>query len=377
MYYRLYKSRLKCLIRNYDILFWSFAFPILLSLFFYMGFYNLSKGEAIKTIPVAVVGNSAFSEDLLQIMERARIGEDNPLFQLIRVNQTEAETLLQERQVEGIVYTGEETALVVNSNGYYQTIIKTFMDTYLQSKQTAKRAGSLNRGLQEEDLSEIAAGNRNYIIDGSSSDNPDTTLIYFYTLIALACMFGSNYGFREMRNIEANQSPVAARLQVAPVHKLKLLLCNLTASFTMHFLSILLLLLFLNRVLMIKFGGETFRLICVCFLGSICGIALGAMVCVIVKANIKVRSAILYIVVLGGSFLSGILIVDMKYFITNNIPLLGFINPSNLITDAFYSLYFYDGYDRYQLNLSILGVLTGIFIVITYLEVRRKDYASI
>ncbi|BCJ95745.1 hypothetical protein acsn021_33140 [Anaerocolumna cellulosilytica] len=375
MYYRLYKSRLKCLIRNYDMLFWSFAFPILLSLFFYMGFYNLSKDKAIETIPVAVVGDYTFSDDLLQVMERARASEDTPLFWLIKVNQMEAETLLQERQVEGIVYTDEETALVVNSNGYYQTIIKAFLDTYLQSKQTAKRAGSLNQSLQE-DVSEIMADNRNYIIDGSG-DNPNTTLIYFYTLIALACMFGSKYGFLEMRNIEANQSPVAARLQAAPVHKLKLLLCNLTASFTIHFLSILLLLLFLNKVLMIALGGEILRLMCVCLLGSICGVTLGAMVCVIVKANIKVRSAILYIVVLGGSFLSGMLIVDMKYFITNNIPLLGFINPSNLITDAFYSLYFYDGYDRYQLNLSILGVLTGIFIVITYLEIRRKDYASI
>jgi ABC-2 type transport system permease protein len=359
------------------MLFWSLAFPILLAIFFYMGFYNLSRGEIIKTIPVAVVENVASTEDLLQIMESARIDEDNPLFQMIRVNQTEAETLLQERQVEGIVFTGEETVLAINSNGYYQTIIKAFLDTYLQSKQTAIRAGGLNQEMLNEDLFETAAGNRNYIIDGNSSDNLDTTLIYFYTLIALACMFGSNYGFREMRDIEANQSPVAARLQVTPVNKFKLLLCNLAASFTIHFLSILLLLFFLSKVLMIEFGGETLRLISICFLGSICGIAFGAMVCVIVKANIKVRSAILYIVVLGGSFLSGMLIVDMKYFITNNIPLLGFINPSNLITDAFYSLYFYDGYDRYQLNLSILGVLTGIFIAITYFEVRRKDYASI
>lgn len=377
MYYRFFKIRLKCLIRDYDILFRSFAFPILLSLFFYFGFYNLSQGEEIATIPIAVVENTNSSNDLIQIMESARIDENTPLFQMKRVTRAKAESLLRNKDIEGIIINTEEPELMVNASGYDQTIIKSFLDDYLQSMQTIKQAGNLNKQLSQEDLLKVLTSNKNYIIDGSTGSGPDNTLIYFYTLIALACMFGSSYGFRDMRDIQANQSSVAARLAVAPVHKLKLLLCNLAASFTLHFFSVLLLLIFLNKVLMINFGGEALRMIAICLLGSLCGIAFGAMVCVSVKANIKVRSAIMYIVVLGGGFLSGMVIVDMKYIISKNIPILGYLNPSNLITDAFYSLYFYDGYDRYQLNLFLLVLLTGIFTAVTYFEVRRRDYASI
>ncbi|QHQ62807.1 hypothetical protein Ana3638_20150 [Anaerocolumna sedimenticola] len=71
------------------------------------------------------------------------------------------------------------------------------------------------------------------------------------------------------------------------------------------------------------------------------------------------------------------IIVNMKYIIATRLPMLQFINPSSLITDSFYCLYYYDGYDRLFRNLYMLGILTVIFGLITYFEVRRREYASI
>jgi ABC-2 type transport system permease protein len=67
----------------------------------------------------------------------------------------------------------------------------------------------------------------------------------------------------------------------------------------------------------------------------------------------------------------------MKYLIAEKAPIIGYINPPSLITDIFYSLYYYDEYTRIYINLCILIVLTIIFGGITYLKIRRRQYASI
>ncbi|MEI3499074.1 MAG: hypothetical protein V8Q71_00925 [Bacilli bacterium] len=47
------------------------------------------------------------------------------------------------------------------------------------------------------------------------------------------------------------------------------------------------------------------------------------------------------------SVLSGMMGVTLKYVIDKNIPVVNLINPNNLITDGFYSLYYYDTLSRY------------------------------
>lgn len=135
--------------------------------------------------------------------------------------------------------------------------------------------------------------------------------------------------------------------------------------------------MFLDKVLKVEFGGQIGLILLTCLLGSICGISLGAMICVTIKANLKVRGAILSVIVMGGGFLSGMMIVDMKYVIATKAPIVGYLNPSSLVTDAFYCLYYYDDYGKFIINLCMLGILTVIFGVITYLGIRRREYASI
>ena len=45
--------------------------------------------------------------------------------------------------------------------------------------------------------------------------------------------------------------------------------------------------------------------------------------------------------------------VTLKYVIDKNVPIINLINPNNLITDGFYSLYYYDTLDRY-LEISFI-----------------------
>jgi ABC-2 type transport system permease protein len=376
MFFRLYRTRIKCLCRNYETLFWSFGFPILLSLFFYMGFNNLTSGENLDTIPIAVVSESSNTEFIVQL-ENVEISRDKKMFDVQKTSEENAKVLLDNNKINGYIVYDEKPNLFIKKNGIEQTIIKSFLDNYELLSSTAKNIISMNPENMNTVMKDLM-NYENYVVDGADkTKNPDFTVIYFYSLIALACLFGSNWGFREMSDIQADQSAIGARINVAPTHKMRLLVCNLLAAFTLHFASVMFLLAFLDNILNIEFGNKMGFILLISLLGSLCGISLGAMVCVTVKANDKVKSAILTVVGLGGGFLAGMMIFQMKYIIATKAPIISYINPASLITDAFYCLYYYDGYEKFYFNAILLGVLTLIFSIITYYSIRRREYASI
>lgn len=67
----------------------------------------------------------------------------------------------------------------------------------------------------------------------------------------------------------------------------------------------------------------------------------------------------------------------MKYIVDKNIPIVNKINPASMITDGFYSLYYYDTLDRYFFNIASLLIFALIMIVISYFSLRRQKYDSI
>ena len=67
----------------------------------------------------------------------------------------------------------------------------------------------------------------------------------------------------------------------------------------------------------------------------------------------------------------------MKYIVDKNVPIINKINPASMITDGFYSLYYYDTLDRYFFNIASLLVFALIMITISYFSLRRQKYDSI
>ena len=60
-----------------------------------------------------------------------------------------------------------------------------------------------------------------------------------------------------------------------------------------------------------------------------------------------------------------------------NIPIINRINPNNLITDGFYSLYYYDTLDRYWSDVVSLLIFSVICLIISFVSLRREKYDSI
>ena len=88
--------------------------------------------------------------------------------------------------------------------------------------------------------------------------------------------------------------------------------------------------------------------------GSFAGLSLGIAIATVLKSNENAKMGILISLTMFFSFLSGMMGITMKYVIDSNIPLLNKINPAAMITDGFYSLYYYDTLDRFYFNIISL-----------------------
>lgn len=69
--------------------------------------------------------------------------------------------------------------------------------------------------------------------------------------------------------------------------------------------------------------------------------------------------------------------ITMKYIVDKNVPIINKLNPPSMITDGFYSLYYYDTLNRYLFNITSLLIFSGIMILISYFGLRRQKYDSI
>lgn len=371
--------RLKCLLRDKETMFWTLVFPLILAVFFNLAFSNLNKVETFEAIELAVVENADLQNEpyLKTALEQASAGEKR-LFDLTFVSRAEAEKLLQDNAVAGyLVVSGQQVKLFVNNTGLRQSIIKSFLDNYLQTAATVNTI--LRQGpRQPEKLLSGAGERRQYVTEvAASAAEPNSVLNYFYSLIAMACFFGGFFGLREINDIQANLSPLAARINVAPVHKLKAFLSSFCASLLLHLMEIFILLLFLRYALHVDFGPRSAYVVLTAIAGSVTGLFFGAFVSALSKKGENLKIAILLAVSLTGSFLAGMMFVDMKYIVVSRFPILAFLNPLNLLTDAFYSLYYYDTLTRYLQNLTFLCVFALLFVTGTYFLIRRRKYASL
>lgn len=378
MFAHIFTARLKCLLRDRGLVFWTLFFPIILSVFFKMGFSNLNTSDNFRPIPAAVVDDAQYRKDASFRQALQGVSEGNGrLFILTVTTREKAGELLKKNKIYGYFTAGNPVGVTVRGSGYEQSILKSFADSYLQTysaasyligKNPAAAAGIAKSLQSQQDFTKALPPG------GGASDS---TTLYFYSLVAMACLYGSFWGLKEVMDIQADLSQRAARINTAPVHKMKVFLSGVAASFAVDFSEVLLLLVFLRFALNVGFGGKTGFIVLTALLGTVNGIFFGAFVGAAVKSGEGMKVGILIGLSMLGSALSGMMYEGIKYIIQQNVPLLGYLNPVNLLADAFYCLYCFDSYGRYTLDMCMLGGFVLFFGVGTYLIIRRQKYASL
>ena len=69
--------------------------------------------------------------------------------------------------------------------------------------------------------------------------------------------------------------------------------------------------------------------------------------------------------------------MELADLIAREAPLLAAVNPATVVTDLFYSLYYYDALGPYLVKAATLLAMAAVLIVASLAFVRRQRYASI
>lgn len=370
-----YAYRLKCILRNRELMFWTLMFPILLAILFNLAFSNIYSTEKFIKVNVALVQNDALTanpafSDALSKMD--------DLFVVSQTTLEEADTLLKENQIDGYIIFDPELKLMVNRSGLNQTIIRGFLDDFLQSSATLVTVISENPAALESGTIAGVYSRTDYLSAVSASkSSPDTTVHFFYTLIAMTCLYGGFLGVNEVIAIQANLSDVGARINTAPTNKLTVFLSSMLAATTIQLAELLLLLAFIVGVLGISFGDQLGYIALACVIGSLTGVTFGTFIAATVKKSEGIITGILIGSTMTMCFLAGMMSADIKYLVATKMPILGYLNPANLITNSFYALYYYNTPTQFFINILLLCGFTLLFSATTYFVLRRQTYASL
>lgn len=375
----------KAKLRKFDIVFWPFLFPLILATFMYLAIGNMEDAD-FETIPVAVVEQKgenleeeqmkeAFLAFLSEVSDEA--DAKNGLVHIEQMSEADAKKALEERKVDGIFYAGKEISLTVGGNGISQSILQILLENYENGKQVLLDISQAHPEKMEaavKSLSEFDTRISQVSLGGKTTDG---TAQFFYALIGMACLYGCFIGFGAALSLQANLTSLAARRSVSPVHKMKHILIEMVISFALHFLNVLVLLLYLRYVLKLEFNGDFLQMLPVALLGGMLGVALGLFVGSIGKMREGVKIGILLAVSMICSFLAGLFNGTMKDVVERNVPFLNRINPAAVISDALYCINVYDDPVRYTKNLILLGILCIAMVLGAFLLVRRERYDSI
>lgn len=387
------KYTIKTLFKNKILIFWTFAFPIILGIFFNMAFSNIEKDEKLKVFDIAVVNDSQFENQKIYqeaLKELSADDSENKLFNIKYVKKEKADSLLDDSDIEGyIIFKNEESQVVVKKNGTYQTLIRFVVTEIGQNKAiiedlTKKTVeNEIAKGSTSFDPEKIAKDILEKINNGQvnmkniSASNLSYMQIEFYTLIAMTCMYCGMLGLTAINNCLANMSSKGKRISVSPNKKSIIVLSSAIGSYLVSMVGIAILILFLRFVLKVDFGDNTPLVILLSAVGDLAGISMGVLIASVFRVSEGAKTGITIAITMFLSVLSGMMGVTLKYVIDKNVPVINLINPNNLITDGFYSLYYYDTLDRYLRDVTYLLVFVVICLTISFISLRREKYDSI
>lgn len=365
--------QLKLLLRNKPMLFWTFAFPLILATFFNLAFSKLNSADSFDPIDVAVVIQKE-DQSFQSLLDELSKENKDQLLNIQYVSVSKAQEMLKDKVITGYMLVDEELELVVNDNGISQTIVQSVMDTYLQTKQSMKNIASFNPQV----MGQLIQHNiQQDFFQSQRISSLDVTVVYFYTLIGMTCMYGGFWGLRVSTNQEANLSRQGTRVQVSPISKIRIMLTGVIAAFLCQYCAMIILFAYLYYGLNIAFGDHSLYIFILMAIGSLLGIIIGQLIGTLLKCKENTKISILTSVSLFCSFLSGMMIVDLKYLIQEYVPILSYMNPVSLITDALYALYYYPTYERFFFNIALLTVMVFILGITSILISRRKKYDSL
>ncbi len=393
MFIHNFKYAFKTLFKNRMLIFWTFAFPIILGTLFNMAFSNIENSEKLDIINIAIINNDDFENNEAFKTSFEELSDENNedrLFNTQYTTEEKAKELLDNGEIVGYMKLKEDKPILTfATSGINETIFKYVAEEIEQTSdiiknlsetETQKQITSGNYNINYEEIYnkviELAKEDK-VKLKNISNSNLSYTMIEFYTLIAMTCLYGGMLSMVSINQTLANMSNKGKRIAVSPTKKGTIILSSLLASYIAQLIGLAILFVYTLFVLKVDYGDNTSLIILLAMIGSFAGLTLGTFVGTLFKTNENAKTGILIALTMFWRYLSGMMGITMKYVVDKNVPIINKINPASMITDGLYSLYYYDTFDRYWFNIISLLIFAFVLMLISFFSLRRQKYDSI
>lgn len=335
--------------KDFGFIFWTIGYPLVLVTIFMATTSNLG-GEDMTNIEVAVSENNEYTMILEQI-------------DFISINEMSDSTARAELSEENITgYITDDGDLIVQSGSFQASVLESIMN---QIHQTAALGVSPENFNFEADFIE------------TSSMDTEPQVVMYYSTIAMVSLYTVFTSMELISSMRPNLSTMGARFSASPFSKTKYILASSLAGLALGLLSNGLLigyLMIFNESVLFNNLLPTLGIV---LAGNIAGLGLGFIIGLTPHVNINVKSIVPVVVIVGLSFLAGLMGPGVRTVINREFPFINQINPMAHITDTIYRVNLMDNFDSYWFTIIFLLGITFVSFFITLIALRRKQYDNI
>lgn len=372
---KLFYYQLKNILKTKETVWWTAAFPLVLGTLFYLTFGTAKVDDQFSKIPVGVVWNQedAYFASVLDEVE-------GDLFETTDYEEEDAKKALQKEKIDAYIVVGDSITMKTMKSSIQASIVEVFLNEYLSYKSAIETIAKEHPEKLAELVGQISDDSKGSITvkdDSVDMDDYNPYITFFYALVAMTCLFGGFLSQGSISELQADQSALGARKNIAPISKMKLLVVDVLTTWLVSFTEIMIALFYLVGILKLNFGADLKYMIILALAGSYFGNSLGIFTTIFVKGDFGKKNAVLLTISLVFSFFGGLMFANMIDIVEHHIPVLNRINPAALMVHAFQSLQIYGDTKIFYRNLLLLMIFAIVMNIASVCILRRKRYANI
>ena len=328
-------------------MFWTVAYPIILSSLFFVIF------SAINTRGISATVNTGITET----NPHRVIFNFIPIVHVIPMEQDAADAALREGSIQ--VFIADDLSIRIYKDGTAQTIVKNIVE---QIKQTDALGIPITPSVY-----------RKRFIDSKDEQN-NSMMILFYSLLAMVSIYSMFGAISIPERMQANISKLAVRMSAAPIKRFRIYLAGVLFFVCFNLASNLLYIGYVMLVLKINLITDFAVTVPLLIYANLFGTAFGLCIGSIPKLTENTKVMIGVFSSLFLSFLSGMMSVSVKTALDASFPLLSKINPIALFTDTLYNINILHEYDSAPLFFIVYSEFIALFLTVSLKFSSRIKY---
>ena len=387
---------LKLATRRPVLLFWTLAFPILMSLLFALVLGNTDEHYRLQPASVAVVEDAAYRTDtasmLRKMLETAAEPGESHVLELTKVDGTaQADALLTEGKADAVITVDDDGMPTLRvgpsaSGSVSVTAVRTLLDRYRSvavSMETLAAEAPQALATPEAQAHAVTAFISDTVRTAALDilhTAPVGNVRFFYALLAYATVQPTIIVLAAIQDLRASMSPAGFRRQVGAMPQTKLLFTAIASSYLATFACCLIAWAFQRFVLGIPFGDRDGLAVLAVAVCAAVGVSLGAFIAAIPRLTPQAKESLSLAVTLVASLGAGLYgdpAMAFSDWLSAHLPVLQLANPAAQATQAFYSLLYYTDLQPFWQAIGVLAVIATICLTGATLFMRRQRYEAL